>query len=78
MAEKRAREKGFKYMIRETTNPRLAKTFIANGYQTLTKQSLEGIGYGTGIKMKVPAKVALNARMVFPFRWNLKNHYSKG
>ena len=43
LAEKRAREKGFKYMVRETTNSRLAKAFAKQGYQILIKESFEEV-----------------------------------
>ena len=41
LAEKRARERGFKYMMRETTNSRLERAFAAQGYQTLSKERLD-------------------------------------
>ena len=50
LAEKRARERGFKYMMRETTNSRLEQAFAAQGYQTLSKESLDELSKNQGEK----------------------------
>jgi len=50
LAEKRARERGFKYMMRETTNSRLERAFAAQGYQTLSKESLDELSKNQGEK----------------------------
>jgi hypothetical protein len=70
-----AKEKGFKFMIRETGAPELIKILQKTGYREILKKNIESVDYGTGITVKVPEHIASRGENGIPYWVEFKKEF---